>query len=395
MPTLLFTSNARSQYIQDVLNILSVPNGTLYHFRYDEKWVSIEQQSLRTQKGQEVLVVFADTHFQDGEERRPKDKSDYKFYSIRCGVLKDTYKEGTIVHLYFELGDFVSWNPNRVLEIVDVDNTSEQQDHSTNKLLNIPNPSTDCFLAIFDGQIHLGSSADNPQRWESIVTVLEQIPDFQRAVFYRIAALRRFKRPYMVYIERILNSKAKEFDLIALKSQILPNKSGYALESGRIYSLELTFFRPGNGKDIDGAVIKPAIDDTFFAFNPENIDVGFRYEQHTISLVPKVVNQDVYTRLVVSIDTKSQKNNHVYSAPKIDFLIKLTYPRIRMLTSFIVLFLAQLLTIAPSLENILKSIQFLSTDIIDGIVTLGPVAGPILTTVILFVLFRRLPGVSK
>ena len=395
MTLLFFTSNARSRYIQDTLNIVALPEGVLYHFRYDEKWVNIDQNQLSELKNKRILVVFADTHLFDGNNRVQKEIEEYQYYPLRFGELFDTYKQGSIIHVYFKLGDFVDWTINTSDQREDNDTVESFLKWHKDNLLKAGTPTTNIFLSKLEtNYIEKPQSADNSRAWETIVAVLERVNDYRHAIFYRIATLRKFKKSYFLRIQQLFRRQTRDFEPVDTSVQILPNSSGFVLESGRTYSLELTFYRPNSRNRIDGAIIQPMVDSSFFAFQPQNIDIGFRYEQHSISLIPKVVNQDVYTKLIVSGQELNGNSDKNYIAPRVDLLIRLTYPRARHYGSFVLLFFAQILTIAPSLENILRSLAIIPDAFIDLIIASGPVIGPLFTTFVLFALFRRLPGVK-
>jgi hypothetical protein len=72
-------------------------------------------------------------------------------------------------------------------------------------------------------------------------------------------------------------------------------------------------------------------------------------------------------------------------APKISIMLKLTYPKFRLLGAFILLLIAQLMVAAPGIVTSLPLLHTLSQDAIK-------VFGSAMTAVILFLLFRRLPG---
>lgn len=59
----LFTSDSRPRYATDILNVLALPIGAFYHFRYEAKYLTSEIQNEfenQTPEGTRVLIVFRD-----------------------------------------------------------------------------------------------------------------------------------------------------------------------------------------------------------------------------------------------------------------------------------------------------------------------------------------------
>jgi hypothetical protein len=112
-PTLLLvSSNAKQEYIQDILETLCLPNGTLHHFRYMLKYVDpLVRQILKLKEESMdkclnkigVVIVYLN------QVRTENGYNWGKSMIVREGCLRNCYKTGlgdnSIAHFYFELGD--------------------------------------------------------------------------------------------------------------------------------------------------------------------------------------------------------------------------------------------------------------------------------------------------
>jgi len=146
-------------------------------------------------------------------------------------------------------------------------------------------------------------------------------------------------------------------------------------------------------KTLEQAEILTLLDKTYFTFLPDAIEVLFRYDKRTVELVTTSINRDVFTRIGFSAEkankdasqSQSQAQVSKVYAPKISFMLKLTYPKFRLLVAFIFLLIAQLMVAAPGIVTSLTLTHSWSQDVIK-------VIGSGMTAFILFLLFRRLPG---
>lgn len=111
-PTIfLLSSNARKEYIVDILETLALPTGSSHHFRYNLKHVDPDlaelippedENSSEYLDGADVLITYLNqTEIAKGEYKWNE------FLPIRMGRLMRCYKTGngpeSIVHFYFEL----------------------------------------------------------------------------------------------------------------------------------------------------------------------------------------------------------------------------------------------------------------------------------------------------
>lgn len=99
---LLFSSNIRPLYEQDILDVLAAPEGVRYRFRYEDRYVS---KALLDQWGEKlpgapVLVLFSLQ-----QEARYHDPV---FFPVRLGVVSRAWKEAKYHFIEFIVGGYVA-----------------------------------------------------------------------------------------------------------------------------------------------------------------------------------------------------------------------------------------------------------------------------------------------
>jgi len=97
----LFSSNIRPQYEQDVIDVLAAPDGQLQRFRYAERYVdqtirnAWANDTLKIEEGVEILVVYS--------IQQPSGYHKPAYVPIRFGSIIRTEKEGSIFLIQFRL----------------------------------------------------------------------------------------------------------------------------------------------------------------------------------------------------------------------------------------------------------------------------------------------------
>jgi hypothetical protein len=113
-----------------------------------------------------------------------------------------------------------------------------------------------------------------------------------------------------------------------------------------------------------------------------------------------MVKQDTFTTMYIHQEIESSPTNELHQplrAPELYLLIKMTYNRLSLYFQFGLLFIAQLLIVlAGKITDILPSLSASKYLINQGpkIDLALTVAGPLLSVIILFLLYRRLPSGS-
>jgi hypothetical protein len=184
----LYSSNIRPLYEQDILDLLSAPEGTFYRFRYDERYVNkAASDSWEDLRDTAVLI-----HYSLQQRARYHDPV---FIPVRMGRVVETRKVGRMHLVVFSLEKYVS------LPAAKTDGRrtlyGEQVRGYTDFLrkLNVPAPYD--FSAGLDRSIYqepglpLDTTSSQADLFQRTVDYLTQTQSFQTSTFLRFAYLRK------------------------------------------------------------------------------------------------------------------------------------------------------------------------------------------------------------
>jgi hypothetical protein len=256
------------------------------------------------------------------------------------------------------------------------------------------------YFSVFTVQerklIPSAENKDVASAWQSIIDVISSragVRKLANTVYFRIAYLHLLEDPFFMvrWLRRIQSKPEIQSKEARPLSQPLPFYSGYELETNRTYQLELSFYSSTEDikEPVRGSKIVPTTDKTYFALQPNEIEVNFRYDKPTTYLVVLPQNRTVYTPLAFSLKpsdaqpqtekkedsgkitlstsfqhssgqneavtfalpAKFDEPSHGGSAdkvplraPQFDLLLKLKEPFLKLWMAFLALFLAQILT---------------------------------------------------
>lgn len=122
----LMSSNARKDYILDILKVLSLPYGVVQHFRYQLKWIDKDIREILLKKGhglndklKDISIVVCYLY----QEEKNATRDWLHIYPIRIGKLVTAYKTGNtdndIAYFYFELTNYFEYHDReKLFEIV-------------------------------------------------------------------------------------------------------------------------------------------------------------------------------------------------------------------------------------------------------------------------------------
>jgi hypothetical protein len=341
----LFSSSQRPLYKQDNINVLCYPPGSIIHFRYEKKWVGtqIVERNPDSFKNNEAIVVIVDTE-EKGEENFPL------FFPVRKAKIRNVDFEGSVIHFYFELlPDWIDYRKNQGLEdYQECMYSLRERPTAGRKRLEGK------FISFEKLQLNLRFSTE-AKAWESIIEKIGNLESYKETLFYRL--------------DRIYEVKSKENAQI---SNFGDFTSGYTLRSGKGYNLGLSLKygrEPPNVAVRDRLVIR--VDENFYTPIPDEITLGFRVDKQNIYLSTRQLLSESYTQLIITF-----KEGFI-EGPNIVIPLKIQYNRWRVLGSFFLFLIGLILTsgIIPAgqlLNNLLKT------------------AGPILSSLVVFYLYRRL-----
>lgn len=273
----LFSSSHRPIYKQDNVNALCYPSGFIMHFRYDEKWVDTEIWNKNPDElmGKDAIIVVVDT------EKRNQEFSP-RFYPIRKAKIKKFDIDGSVSHFYFELlPDWVDYREDKELREYQtfVDSLKE-------KPVSGKEGVNGKFVSLDKLKQGINFSSE-PKAWESIIRKIGNLSPYKETLFYRLSGF------YKVNSNKDL--------VMAMFDEY---RSGYILNSGTKYNLELSFSygkEPPDAASKDKLMVKVDFDKNFYMPIPDEITLGFRVDKQNVFLSTKeLLFSDAITYLVIS-----------------------------------------------------------------------------------------------
>jgi len=340
-------------------------------------------QSLQDYRNGEVLIVFVN---QPQKTKSMTPDEEILFYPLRQAKIKEFGLDGIVLHVFFELAQYVNLDQKRFdtfnVEIKKQLDRNGQRPPGKYTSIGSKSPVNDV----------LEQTVDSARRWMNTVDTLSQLQVFKNTVFYRCLGMRKVRTQQVAqgstqrpWTANMLADKSVEEE-VRIK-EVLPYQGGYELKSDGLYSLDLSFYHSEEVKEpVLGSTILVQIDEARFAFQPNNIEVNFRYDLQSVELIPIHVTQDAFTNVRLIIEQNEQGKDKRYNpplyAPITDFVIKLTYPRFRYVGALILLIVAQILVALPDVITVLPGF----------LVAFIKVLGSVITAVVLFFMLRKLPG---
>ena len=331
----LFCSDQRGLYKQDALNSISYPNGYVQHFRYDKEWISPGLRDGEINSGVGIIVFVHALQNDEG-------KKEPRFYPLRRVEFVKTDINGSAVHYYFKLGDFVEYKKNSYQQ--DVENLENKPEKGDSKLQGV-------FVA--KGKNIDCGYGDKQVLWENLIKKLEKISSFENTIFYRLKGVRG----------------KKGFLKIELLSQKL---SGYILESGRNYWMDLSFYREKYPTDqIKRSSIEVITNNSYFQNPlPSIIPTCFRIDKKEVYLVTKRIYEKDNSEIII----KKKDAEAEGEAPYLRLLVKLTFNRWLVILGILVFALGALCVGLDDLKfigidnkNIVVGIKFLGAILMSGV----------------------------
>lgn len=120
----VFSSNAQKTYLVDALRGLMIPRGMVIHVRYEEKYVHPTILEGLPHSGHATENLYRDSRVLMSyllQERRPNEEDEVgnpwwpvEVFPVRAGTVLDTYEEGGVVHTYFSVDEYPSYEENLV-----------------------------------------------------------------------------------------------------------------------------------------------------------------------------------------------------------------------------------------------------------------------------------------
>lgn len=255
----LFTSNIRELYIADAIDLLAVPEGYLYQFRYAESHV---QDDVRERwrsgrlKGTSVIVYFSLQHAANFHLAA--------YVPLRYGRVVDTFAEGGTYVVRFRVAGYST------LPKPDADHEADRYviDFS-NELRDLLKPSYPDYSSDRDarrsatmGPIPQSLSAPVEQgaAFETVVEYITKAIEPQQRLFYRVAGVWKKDRNNL---------------------QTMSDDGYLELTAGNQYTVEVAHFQSASP---DSAVLQIEAPDAVKLLTPSELPLRSRYDVMPIRL---------------------------------------------------------------------------------------------------------------
>ena len=273
----LFSSNLRPLYAQDILDLLALPPGARFQFRYLRSW--IEQNKTIPSWGQlvgkKILVNFS--------LQQAANYHNPAFIPVRLGTVTRTNIIGNIFSVEFELTDYVCLKKQqtegkpREIYGPSVQNYNNELEHH-----HIPRP--------YQNWVGLG-----PGLWD--VLEVAKLPDTQTILFERITEFlshtESFRRARYF---RILSLQEAETEQAALMSS-----GKFNLRCGHSYQLELIHTQPAEIETSEEFLIT-ADEGILRVIGRKSFEVSSRYNYLKIHLYVVQQSTNESRETVLAID---------------------------------------------------------------------------------------------
>jgi hypothetical protein len=216
-------SSDAEPYWKDCLDILFVPDGYEYHFRYQKKWI---EQGVTAQQleGKHALIV--------AQLREVKGGIPLHVPLRRCQI-QQAVDRGAFIAITFTLGAFVSFGENPQSYVRDFDRSLRERLGTRIVDNGVGGP-----FVFFDSGLQVSYSLTNrlDNDWISIVSVLALSTRYQRTIFLGFRGLEDFKtREQVSYSEGAFHIRAGNTYKFRV-AQYLPDSdsSGNVIERNKL-----------------------------------------------------------------------------------------------------------------------------------------------------------------
>jgi len=297
----LMSSNASKEYILDILETLSLPFGTVQHFRYLVRWLDDDLKKKIPEKNgkNELKNIKVGIYFLYQEKKG--DKWQWRsIYPIRTGILMDAYKTGDrdndVAHFYFKVENYISYDNSNCSTVIKK-LLKEKNAYNNGNHIEGEGISGKTLVFLYEGlpKNCIGSVKRSNSAFNNICESIN---------------LDHFKSPegdiqYYPFFHFIEGLKGRKEELVKPKYDSLLKKSTYNLLEGERYSFKFNTYFP---KEPPEYAIKLTTDERVFSTPKEyKLNIASRYDEESWPLIPSLLEKDVWT--VVSFETESKNIN--------------------------------------------------------------------------------------
>jgi hypothetical protein len=300
-----------------VLESTCYPEGHLFRFRYEKKYVDAEiWKKPKSFEDKEGMIVFLDTVGEEGCK-------DFDFFPIRKIRTVRLFPLGLAIYIDFRFGGFIDYGPE------DDETRKIAWSSFFEELPNRPWPPPEISGRNEDthkGYFAMSHSEDNPEfpseiriaheTWENMIRRLDKTNDLKDSTFFKILGFYEIKKKWLVgsHSEVPIKSKDNGYDTV------------YPLPMGKSVILKLLLSRPSyDTKDPQSRrVLKVKLAAGSFAGASKDVLLSdSRYNEERIVIVCKRVFDSVFS--TVSIEQQAEPAD--VQAPKPFLLTWIKVPK--------------------------------------------------------------------
>jgi hypothetical protein len=296
---LLVTSTT---YARDVVNLLCLPEGLQYRFRYRSQWVSPEiLGNPSVLKGMKAVIVYF-YGSGPGEQER-------EFLPIREVEIEEVESLGDILYLRFKTGRFYEQvsrksapHPNPRSSIIE---------NAMKPFLQAAYPFLSRYL-VLDDLISFEPAQNELLSWSNLVQWICDLEPFERVSFLKVI--------------RVVDQNGKQVDPTVLVSEGKFITRGYNLRGGATYQLELLQRTNDKLRLVQQFEIRLKAPESLVPI--QNAVVVGRYDRLELTFLVKAQLNDLYSS--IGIEADGEPAAWILKNPGGDVSVKVMSPNIRL-----------------------------------------------------------------
>lgn len=223
---LIMITNNINPYMYDISQILALPKGALYRFRYTERW--IKEKTLQSQSKKALIVA--------------RDFNEAKLYPIRYAQVNKVEQFGFIRYIEFLIGNYFTYPPNQH----DINHKVNEFNHKISDYLgseyrNIPKDDMtplvffiEPFPEYYKAQEIEYETVEEYKQWSQILQLLGKMESYSKFSFLKVISLKSIA--------------GIEYTCSKLKS----GRRGYKISGGKTFILDVLQSLPYDPNTVEG-----------------------------------------------------------------------------------------------------------------------------------------------
>jgi len=303
----LLSSNASSEYVKDIVEVLALPFNCVQHFRYQLKWLDPDLLDLIVHQrstvsgpmvGCKVVVCYL---FQTLTKENGVESYHWEsIYPVRSGILEEAIKTGDspvdVAHFYFKVDQYLQYDKEAIDKIMNQLENHRDRHYAFQETIPV-----DVRMAAL----------------EESQTAFYETCELIDANHLRLCRDDQFIAPVFCYIGRIKSSKGIAIEPVYDQNR---RKSNYQLSEGSAYYFEFETYLT---TDKLTPTIRLETDSNIFSTPSSELKASSRYDKETWTLVSKLLECDAWTNLSFYTESNSSDPDIKPLDIDIEFTIKI------------------------------------------------------------------------